>query len=150
MKKVIVILTTLVLTVALAACGNSAAELYAWEIGPESSLDVSETADISLVEGSQTPTGVKIKIHNPTEIRYCYGAEFSIEVWQDNAWYTMTAGPGLDATAEERFVDQGASKEEEYSWPSALSPGKYRLLKELYPEDSPEHTVWASTEFIVE
>lgn len=148
MKTFMLIFLSMVLL--LTACGNSAAELYAWEVGPESSLDVSETADISLVEGSQTPTGVKIKIHNPTESRYCYGAEFSIEVWQDNAWHTMTAGPGLDATAEERFVDPGASTEDTYSWPADLAPGKYRLLKELYPEDSPEHTVWVSTEFIIE
>lgn len=144
-KRTVSMVLVIAVLLLLTGCGKSAEHLYPWSVGEESARVFADTLNLSVAEGGVTPTGVEVCIENPTDALYCYGAEFYLEVWQDNAWHTMDAG--LDATAEERFIDPGASRTEGCSWPSELEAGRYRFIKEFYPDGKYDEAFFVSVEF---
>lgn len=144
-KRAISMALVIAVLLLFTGCGKAAEDLYPWSVGEESTRVFADTLTLSVAEGSVSPTGLGVCIENPTDALYCYGAEFYLEVWQDNVWHTMDAG--LDATAEERLLDAGASRTEGYTWPSELDAGRYRFIKEFYPDGKYDEAFFVSVEF---
>ncbi len=135
----------LVLLLTLPACNSQKAE---WTIGKKSSLVMDDTIEISIVEKEKTT--VQFQLENPTQVTYCYGRAYRLEVRQDGEWYQMVLSPSAAYTLEEICLRPGEVRTDSHAWPCELPPGQYRLIKEVYPEDAQEKVLNIAAEFTIE
>lgn len=149
MKRWMTILLVIVLICSVVGCGKEKGEKWEWKIGKESNREFTDLLEMRLSENGATATGAEFVVCNHTQQRYCYGADFEMEVLKKGVWYKMITVPGLDATAEERSVDAKNIKLDSSSWPAKLPRGTYRLIKRMYPEGRREEAVFVYGEFSV-
>ena len=149
MKKWIFAILVIALVFFAVACGKAESGKWAWQIGKESSREFTDLLEMRLSENGATATSAEFIVCNHTQERYCYGADFEMEVLKKGVWYKMISVPGLDSTAEERSVDAKNIKLDASAWPAKLSKGTYRLIKRMYPEGRRDESVFVCGEFTV-
>ena len=149
MKKRIAVVLALVMVCTFAGCKKTNVAGHGeGMIGQESEIRLSEEISMQLAGTNQVGTLTFYRIHNPTEVRYTYGAEYMIEVFQDGKWYTTNYGP-KDVTAQGYSLLEGNMNDQAFTVHESLPEGKYRYIKKMSPADDPKDTFYVGMEFSV-
>lgn len=153
MKKVFIVLTSVVIILGLSGCGNKVADKSNEEIkiGKESSINITDKAvSLKIKEGTLTNTGATIILENNCDNIISFGEGFWLEIEQNGKWYTLETINDFVVNVPLYQLKSNENKEKSISWGyvfGKLPKGKYRITKGITLElgnDKKEDTHVAS------
>ena len=102
---------------------------------------------LGIVDNSVSETGAKLILKNDNVNDITFGECYAIEVMQDEEWRKINVEISFNEIAF--LLKSSESFEINLDWSESygkLSPGKYRIIKEVYLE---EESSFVSAEFII-
>ena len=123
-----------------------------WSIAEESNREFTDTLQIQITELDLSENRVTYKIDNRSTDTYCCGtgADYALEILQNDVWHKMRGDPSWAVTLESHSLSPGASKEFTASLRSHLPVGTYRFVKEVRLEESPQNNEFICCQFVIE
>lgn len=149
MKRFVLIIVSLVLAIALTACGAR----YPWEIGDENTYVFEDGEDVQLIleEGTLSQTGGIFYLKNRSEVTIYSGQSYVLQIQIDGKWHDIIQDS--DFTAEQIIVNPNGKYKFDNDWSNIygeLPEGTYRMVKyySVYPDG--EEDFYISCEFVIE
>lgn len=144
MKKTALLLLTIWLILAAAACSVPALEPSPYG-AEQKNTDIQMTVDEQAVAGDAE--SVTLTITNTSDKEYTYGAASAIEAEQDGEWYVVEPKEELFWIAIAYIIAPGETNEEgvtlnEFYGP--LEPGNYRIVKTFTDPDGSSLTAFGT------
>jgi hypothetical protein len=158
MKKKLLCLALIgIFSFTLVGC-NSEPKNDSVDIGEKSKYVLrNDLVSISVNEESLTDSKATFTLINHTDENYDYGEPYLIEYEKDNIWYVMPPINNMDFNLPAYILEPNKSRKITADWEyhyGKLSPGKYRLIKDVFREsDIPieeSDKVYIGAEFIIE
>lgn len=149
MKKILLCLFVVVAIFALTGCGSN----NTWDIGSKSDIETNNNNDVSLSikDGTLTDTGATLILKNNSDKLLRYDEVYEIEIREDDKCHKINVELyfnlplwGVEPNSEEEF---------ELNWENGygkLSPGEYRIIKNVYFEEEEDQNFYISIEFTIE
>lgn len=149
MKKIFIVLTSVVIILGLTGCGNKVDDKTNEEIkiGEESNINITDK-DVSLKikEGTLNNTGATLIIENNSDITISFGEGFGLEIEQKDKWYALENINDYVVRVPLYHLKPKELKEMTFSWGyvfGKLPKGKYRVRKGItleFENDNKEET----------
>lgn len=149
MKKILIVLTSVVIILSLTGCGNKVDNQTKEEIkiGEESNLNITDK-DVSLKikEGTLTNSGATLILENDSDITISFGEGFGLEIEQNDKWYALETIHDYVINLPLYNLKPKELKEMAFSWGyvfGKLPKGKYRVTKSItleFENDNKEKT----------
>ena len=150
MKKWMSLLIFLLILSLCTACAKAPGGQ--WSIAEESNREFTDALQIQITELDLSENRVTYKIDNRSTDTYCCGtgADYALEILQNDVWHKMRGDPSWAVTLESHTLNPGQSKEFTASLRSELPSGSYRLIKQISLEENPQESEYICCEFTIE
>lgn len=136
-KKLICLVLIGIFSFILIGCSNKS-KSNSVDIGEKSKyVLISDLVSISINEESLTNSKATFTLINHTDEKHDYGEPYLIEYEKDGVWYKMIPINEMNFDMIAYILDPNESMEIVVDWEyhyGKLSPGKYRLIKDMFRE----------------
>jgi hypothetical protein len=143
MKKVLLIIISLLTIITLTGCTNN-------RIGEKTPHKVTnDKITMEVKQGTLTDSSATIIMTNKTEEEYTFGEPYHLEIKNNNTWYILEPKEDLFFTMPAYSLKAGESVEKEYNWEYAygkLKKGTYRLVTDFSKEPN---KIYVAAEFTI-
>jgi len=147
MKKVLIILLSVVMILKLTGCGSKDKMNGEIKIGKESNINITDKAvNLKLKKETLTNSGATIILENNSDITISFGNGFWLEIEQNGKWYELETINDYVVNVPLYHLKQNELKEIPFSWGyvfGKLPKGKYRVTKSItleFENDKKEDT----------
>jgi len=149
MKKILIVLTSVVIILCLTGCGNKFDDKHNEEIkiGKESNINITNKAvSLKIKEETLTNSGATLILENDSDITISFGEELWIEIEQNGKWYALETINDYVVKVPLYHLKPKELKEMAFSWGyvfGKLPKGKYRVTKSItleFENDKKEDT----------
>lgn len=158
MKKILIILVSVMMLFALTGCDNKKGNdkfNNNIKIGKESNINITDKNIIlKTKEETLTNTGAVVVLDNNSDIAISFGEDYWLEIEQNGKWYSLETINDFVVNTPLYHLKAGESKEKSISWSYAFGTfpkGKYRIIKAItleFENDKKEDT-YVVGEFII-
>ena len=107
---------------------------------------------MEIIKNSLTDQSATFVLVNHTDKTYVYGEAYSLEYEKDNIWHQIIPLNDLVFNLIGYNLKPHTSKEIEIDWSyhyGALMPGKYRIIKDAFLNESVNESVYIEAQFII-
>lgn len=145
MKKVLLIIISLLTIITLTGCTNN-------RVGEKTPHKVTnDKITMEVKQGTLTTSSVTIIMTNKTDEEYTYGEPYHLEIKHNDSWHILELEPNNDLffTMPAYSLKAGESVEKEYNWEygyGKLKKGTYRLVTDFSKE---QNKIYVAAEFII-
>lgn len=150
MKKILVILASVMLLFTLTGCDNKKGNDKLNDnikIGKESNINITDKNIILRIkEGTLTNTGAVVVLENNSDITISFGEDYWLEIEQNGEWYSLETINDFVVNTPLYHLKSSESKEKSIDWGYAFGTfpkGKYRITKNItleFENDKKEDT----------
>lgn len=145
MKKVLLIIISLLTIITLTGCTNN----RVGEKTPHKVTDDKITMEVK--QGTLTTSSATIIMTNKTDEEYTYGEPYHLEIKHNDSWHILELEPNNDMffTMPAYSLKAGESVEKEYNWEygyGKLKKGTYRLVTDFSKE---QNEIYVAAEFTI-
>ena len=141
MKRLILLMLSLIMTVLIVGCDNNPVSTLSYDVSGYE-VNVYDDATMTVLEDTVSSTGVTVELNYYGEDEGSTGAWYSLYVYEDDKWNE------LEYITEENIawimiayiVKQDQPSQMSLNWEELygeLSAGRYLVLKQFYNHESP-------------
>ena len=145
MKKIFIVLISLVLLLGVTGCGNK----NNFDIGEKSTVEVVDKyVSFEIDDETLTNESVTVVFRNNSEYTVSYGTPYELEIKEDGQWHKINVE--MFFTMPLMYLYPGESKDLEFNWINThgeLAPGEYRIIKNVTVESASPEKIYVAAEF---
>ena len=147
MKKVFIVLISLILLLGVTGCGNK----NDFSVGDKSTVEVVDKYVVfDLDEETLTNGSASVLLRNDSEYNVSYGTPYELEIKEDGEWHKINVE--LFFTMPLMSLEPGESIDLEFNWAESygeLAKGEYRIIKSVTVESTSPEKIYVAAEFTI-
>ena len=147
MKKIFIVLISLVLLLGVTGCGNK----NSFDIGEKSNIEVVDKyVTFEIDDETLTNESVTVVFRNNSEYTVSYGTPYELEIKEKDEWHKINVEMFFNMPL--MYLYPGESKELEFNWVNThgeLAPGEYRIIKNVTVETTSPEMIYVAAEFTI-
>ena len=146
MKKVLIVLISLVLLFGVTGCGKNN-----FDIGEKSTVEVVDKyVTFEIDDETLTNESATVVFRNDSEYTVSYGTPYELEIKEDGEWHKINVE--LFFTMPLMSLEPGESIDLEFNWAESygkLAKGEYRIIKSVTVESDNPESFYVAAEFTI-
>lgn len=147
MKKIFIVLISLVLLLGVTGCGNK----NNFDIGEKSTVEVVDKyVTFEIDDETLTNESATVVFRNNSEYNVSYGTPYELEIKKDGKWHEINVE--LFFTMPLMSLKPGESIDLEFNWAESygeLAKGEYRIIKNVTVESTSPEKIYVAAEFTI-